>query len=454
MSEPTITVAGNQLVIYYDQPPPPDGPKISIDEFALISEGEETTLTKMVKVSEISKNVGEVVKSSKSESSSTADTVATPTPNEILGVMATFVADFEKIGNVQSFEVKPLEDWRPWVTGTESTLTTDKVIVEYKSETVDYFGFEPKTTTTITVTPNPNTPVTVEKTPQQDKPEADERPAPDAGNPPGTDGGNPPSPDAGNPPGSGKVPYEIAPPDEAWVHDEVADSFVSIMSKFGTMNFSTSEGADAYLQYQLDKAGIEMKVISTGMKVEDAGAADPAGVEAHLRELGINDQNLIERVRTEANDAIRLFEQNIGLLRADLSALDPDDPKFDDDVAAAIQRWNGELGSQLNSDVPEVLKSNDPVTVDVTNGIVTMTAPAPYSTMVNGRISPTGLIIRAGIGLRDSAKLPSSATTESGPATQPSGPTTAGPNSQVLGPGFYPAPDISVFDENAWIIEA
>ncbi len=66
----------------------------------------------------------------------------------------------------------------------------------------------------------------------------------------------------------------------------------------------------------------------------------------------------------------------------------------------------------------------------MTNGVVTMTAPFAATT-ADTKVSATGLIVRAGIGVTDSDTLVA-----------------------AIEPGFHETPLVSVFDEDAWKLEA
>jgi len=127
---------------------------------------------------------------------------------------------------------------------------------------------------------------------------------------------------------------------------------------------------------------------------------------------------------------INRFEGAIALVQADLSGLDPNDPNHPEQFTGVIERWNGEFASKFSTDVPDQIKEIQAVMFDVTNGVVTMTAPY-VSTNEIRRVSPTGLIIRAGLGVVDSDV----------PAND-------------VEPGFYPTPIISVFDDDAWKLHA
>jgi hypothetical protein len=113
-----------------------------------------------------------------------------------------------------------------------------------------------------------------------------------------------------------------------------------------------------------------------------------------------------------------------------LAALDPHDSALPEKFGALIQEWDGEFDARFATDLPDAAKNTQAAMLGVTNGVVTMTVP--FASLQDAEnISPTGLIIRAGVGTFDA------------------GATTAG-----LSPGFVATPVVSVFDEEAWKVEA
>ena len=433
MPEQTVFVDQNQLVIYFASAVPKSGPTVQLDEFTLISNAPAalSALEKAKTAVEIAHKIGDMAQ--KAEQAQPPPLQPMPSAVKV-EIVARLALDFGNVGTViKVTSPEPKWDWNPWKETKVDTIETTTKIITIETTTTDYPTdfFKPTEAKSITVEDKPAAPVKVETTPDAGTPATSE---PDAGAP---DTG---TPAAGAPPDAGSNPKVIAPQDDAWVDDEVVDPFLNVMEAFGTMAFSTSAGAQSYLDYQLEKAGLDLKISSTGMTLAEAGPQDPAGVESQLRKQGIQDDNVIAVVRAETNDVIKRFEETIVMLQTDLSAATPQGPDSlaEDpgsvspplEFGAVVQQWDTEFASQFSTDLPEAATDAQPAMLDVTNGVVTMTTPFA-SGDASPKVSPTGLITRAGVG---------SVASDTPPAGGEA--------------GFQPTPLVSVFDEEAWKKEA
>jgi hypothetical protein len=401
----SVSAKDNQLVIIYDEPTPKDGPVVRLDNFSLISNVGGTTLTSAKSVTDIAHKIGDMIfkAGEGSDPQPTADTIK----NEVVARLAIDLSN----ARILSYESVIVPDYNPFKEEKLETVETDKNTIEIKTTTTDYPFFAPEKETTIKVIDKPadppEKPTNVENPPantaRSGSPDAS---SPDAGSP-----GRSPS-DGADADASKPKNIHVTPADEAWVDEVLANEFLGVMDNFGKQTFATNAGAQAYLDYQLAKADIEIKTSSTGSEIVNAGAQDPAGVVSQLQSLGVTDEQLIDKVRAEVKGIIEGFEGSITALQHELSglalnsAIDPMDPQaadsHDPDPRAQfsdlIAEWDSRFASQFNTDSPGDAGASEPLALDVVDGLVTMYAPHAPTTSSNMKISPSGLVVRAGLG--------------------------------------------------------
>lgn len=405
----------DQLVIYYEQTPTLPGPSVQIDKFELISKW--TGAPRPLTVLDATQKVGDIAVAVKELTSKTdAPSAPAPTPpaepsviqNYAGAVQAKLLVATDNVRELPSVTderldnpINPLTNKleRQTITNPDGSKVT--ITTETPSKLRDLFGAGDKPRVSVEATPASPPPTVTPPAPKEVEPiDFDDE-------------------------------DKIAPPDGHVGYTSADAARRDIMNHVKTMTFSSAAAQEAYLAAEMERVGVHFDPTTPASTGTNVGPEDPLGIQDHLRSSGVTNERLIAQVLAEANIAVRAFEAFIRECQADLSSLDSEVDGYTDQLNAKLSSWDGELKSRLSANPPAGGAAWQ--SLDVVGGVATVLSPDTDSSQAT-IISPTGLLIRAGLG---------------NVKANPEGTTLSVANIEQ-GQEFIATPITSMFGKDAW----